>query len=79
MPGKMRMTITLQQREQLLRLWQASAELRNKAARLESQISEIIGLDDPCQLIAKLDEGASSIAEFNNALALDGIVVLGCK
>ena len=70
-----RITITAKQREQLFRYWQAVAELRAKASEIGRQISKMTGVDDGGHIIAELEAGASNVADFNMALALDGVVV----
>ena len=67
--------ITPKQRLQLLRLWEASAELRAKSSECERQIAEILGQDDPGNIIAELEGGSSSVADFDKALAMDGVIV----
>ena len=71
-----RLTITPKDRANLLRLWQAVAELRQKASDIEGQLNEALGLDYPGHVIADREAGASTVADFDRALAADGVVVV---
>ena len=71
-----RLTINAKDRANLLRMWQAVAELRQKASDIEGQLNEALGLDDPGHVVEALGEGASTVAEFDRALAADGVVVV---
>ena len=72
-----RLTITANDRANVLRMWLASAELRAKASDLEGQISEVLGLDDASKVNAELEAGATIVADFDKALAADDVAAVG--
>ena len=72
-----RLTITTNDSANLLQLWQAVAEFRATASQIESQLPEALGLDDAGNVIAELEAGGTTVADFDRALAADGVAVSG--